>query len=65
MFWNVTNALLEGMGTTMELFALTLLFSLPLGLLVAFGSMSKWGPLVRLLSFFGTISKWRPFHFLA
>ena len=45
MFWNVTNALLEGMGTTMELFALTLLFSLPLGLLVAFGSMSKWKPL--------------------
>ena len=44
MFWNVTNALLEGMGTTVELFALTLLFSLPLGLLVAFGSMSKWAP---------------------
>ena len=65
MFWNVTNALLEGMGTTMELFALTLLFSLPLGLLVAFGSMSKWAPLVRLLSFCGTISKWKPFHFLA
>lgn len=49
MFWNVTNALLEGMGTTVELFALTLLFSLPLGLLVAFGSMSKWAPL-RFLS---------------
>ena len=44
MFWNVTNALLEGMGTTVELFALTLLFSLPIGLLVAFGSMSKWAP---------------------
>lgn len=49
MFWNVTNALLEGMGTTVQLFALTLLFSLPLGLLVAFGSMSKWAPL-RFLS---------------
>ena len=44
MFWTVTNAMLEGMGTTVELFALTLLFSLPLGLLVAFGSMSKWAP---------------------
>ena len=44
MFWTVTNAMLEGMGTTMELFALPLLFSLPLGLLVAFGSMSKWAP---------------------
>lgn len=49
MFWNVTSAMLEGMGTTVELFALTLLFSLPLGLLVAFGSMSKWAPL-RFLS---------------
>ena len=27
-----------------ELFALTLLFALPLGLVVAFGSMSKWAP---------------------
>ncbi len=44
MFWNVTNALLEGMGTTVELFALTSLFSLPIGPLVAFGSMSKWAP---------------------
>ena len=49
MFWTVTNALLEGLGTTAELFALTLLFSLPLGLLVAFGSMSKWAPF-RFLS---------------
>lgn len=49
MFWNVTSAMLEGMATTVELFALTLLFSLPLGLLVAFGSMSKWAPL-RFLS---------------
>ena len=27
-----------------ELFFLTLLFALPLGLVVAFGSMSKWAP---------------------
>lgn len=33
--------LLDGMGTTVQIFALTLLFSLPLGLLVAFGRMSK------------------------
>ena len=45
MFWTVTLALVEGMGTMLQLFALTLLFALPLGLLIAFGSMSKWAPL--------------------
>lgn len=57
MFWTVTNAMLEGMGTTLELFALTLLFSLPLGLAVAFGSMSKWTPL-RFLSQISGAPKW-------
>ncbi|MCI9415218.1 MAG: amino acid ABC transporter permease [Clostridiales bacterium] len=33
--------MLEASAVTLELFALTLLFSLPLGLLVAFGRMSK------------------------
>jgi len=31
----------EGMLTTLEIFVLTLLFSLPLGLLIAFGRMSR------------------------
>lgn len=57
MFWTVTNALLEGLGTTAELFALTLLFSLPLGLLVAFGSMSKWAPF-RFLSQIPGVPSW-------
>lgn len=42
MFWPVTMSLLEGFGATLKLFALTLVFSLPLGLLICFGSMSKW-----------------------
>ncbi|WP_026670607.1 amino acid ABC transporter permease [Butyrivibrio sp. AE3006] len=41
MFWTVTLSLLEGFLGTIKLFALTLLFSLPLGLLISFGSMSK------------------------
>ncbi len=45
MLATVTASLLEGFGTTLQLFFLTLVFSLPLGLLVAFGSMSKWAPL--------------------
>ena len=43
--WTVTLSLLEGFGTTLEIFALTLLFSLPLGLVIAFGSMSRFAPL--------------------
>lgn len=47
-FWNVTLKLLDGFGVTCSLFALTLLFSLPLGLIIAFGSMSKFKPLAWL-----------------
>ena len=42
MFWTVTLSLLEGFGSTLKLFGLTLLFSLPLGLIICFGSMSKF-----------------------
>ncbi len=41
MFTNVTLSLLEGFLGTLKLFSLTLLFSLPLGLVISFGSMSK------------------------
>lgn len=44
MFWTVTLSLLEGMGVTIKLFCLTLLFALPLGLLISFGSMNSWMP---------------------
>ncbi|HBB59271.1 MAG TPA: polar amino acid ABC transporter permease [Lachnospiraceae bacterium] len=40
MFLNVTLTLLGGFWGTLKLFALTLLFSLPLGLVISFGSMS-------------------------
>lgn len=45
MFWNVTQELLLGFLTTLEIFALTLVFALPLGLIISFGSMSKWKPI--------------------
>ncbi|MCR4903937.1 MAG: amino acid ABC transporter permease [Butyrivibrio sp.] len=41
MFLTVTQSLLEGFGSTLLLFALTLVFALPLGLLICFGSMSR------------------------
>ncbi len=45
MFWTVTLELLRGFAKTLELFALTLVFSLPLGLIISFGSRSKFLPL--------------------
>ena len=45
MFWNVTLTLLSGLGTTIQIFFLTLLFALPFGLVIAFGSMSRLTPL--------------------
>ncbi len=44
-FWQITLELLEGLGTTSALFFLTLLFALPLGLIICFGSMSRFAPL--------------------
>ena len=45
MFIKVTLSLLQGFYTTFEIFFLTLLFALPLGLIISFGSMSKFSPL--------------------
>ena len=44
-FWSVNLSLWSGFQNTLLIFALTLLFSLPLGLLISFGSMSKIRPL--------------------
>lgn len=49
MFWSVTLSLLDGLKAATQLFGFTLLFGLPLGLVVAFGSMSKWAPFRFLL----------------
>ncbi len=40
-FWTMVLALAKGLLTSTGIFALTLLFSLPIGLLIAFGRMSK------------------------
>ncbi len=52
MFLEITLNLLEGFGNTCLIFLLTLALALPLGLLIAFGAMSKFKPLklvIRLL----------------
>ena len=40
----ILQQLTMGFGKTLLIFFLTLLFSMPLGLLVCFGRMSKWAP---------------------
>ncbi|MBD5502485.1 MAG: amino acid ABC transporter permease [Lachnospiraceae bacterium] len=49
MFWSVTQSLLGGLLTTFQIFIFTLLFALPLGLILAFGSISKFRPLRYLI----------------
>ena len=46
---DILMELAEGFGNTLLLFAVTLLFAFPLGLLFAFGSMSKFKPLKWLM----------------
>lgn len=41
--WKLITLMIDGMGTTLSIFFLTLLFSVPLGMLVALGRMSKKG----------------------
>ena len=45
MFAKIILELLRGFGTTLSLFGITLLLSLPLGLAISFGTMSKFKPL--------------------
>ncbi len=59
-FIEVSMKLLEGFGVTLELFALTLLFSLPLGLIISFGSMSKFSPLKWVVKTFVWIIRGTP-----
>ena len=57
--------LLAGFWESLRVFTLTLLFSIPLGLVICFGSMSKWTPFRRLtggrLAF---LNKWMPIRML-
>ena len=50
MFWTVTLALLQGMGELFKIFFLTLLFALPLGLLIAFALRSRCKPVSWLFN---------------
>ena len=47
-FLKITLDLLVGFGETLKIFFVTLAMALPLGLLISFGSMSRWKPLSAL-----------------
>ncbi len=65
MFIPVTLQLLEGFWESLKVFSMTLLFSIPLGLIICFGSMSKWAPLEILRGTrLGFLAAWRPIQWL-
>ena len=47
-FQTVLSALNSGFLKTLQLFFITLIGALPLGLVISFGSMSRWAPLGSL-----------------
>jgi polar amino acid transport system permease protein len=49
MLGDVTRSLLGGFGISCQIFVGTLIFGIPLGLLVAFGSMNTWAPFKRII----------------
>lgn len=59
-FISVTVSLAEGFLMTLKIFALTLVFALPLGLILCFGSMSKFRPLRYIVKCFVWIIRGTP-----
>ena len=60
MFANVTLSLMGGFVTTIQLFCLTLVFALPLGLIISFGSMSRCAPLRGVVKTFVWVIRGTP-----
>ena len=59
-FTTMVTMLLGGMGKSILIYLLTLLGALPLGLLVAFGRMSKVKPLQLLVKFYISVMRGTP-----
>ena len=65
MFLPVTLELLVGFWETVKIFVLTLVFALPLGLVIAFGSMSRWAPFHRVgIAKLNFLKGWMPIRWL-
>lgn len=59
-FWDITKYLFEGFGENCFLFIVTLAAALPLGLIITFGSMSRFKPLKWLSRTFVWIIRGTP-----
>lgn len=59
-FVSITLELMRGFGETLKLFGLTLVISIPLGLVVCFGSMSGFAPLRTLTRSFVWVIRGTP-----
>ncbi|WP_287993487.1 amino acid ABC transporter permease [Ruminococcus sp.] len=57
---DVCQKLMSGVGASLMIFFLTLLFALPLGMLIAFGRMSKFKPLSLLVKLYISIVRGTP-----
>lgn len=60
MFWTVTQTLMSGLWTTFEIFILTLIFALPLGLVFAFGLLSRFKPVKFVMNVFVWVIRGAP-----
>ena len=59
-FWDVTRQLADGFGITLIIFGITLAASLPLGLIITLGSMSKIPPIKWITKVFVWIIRGTP-----
>ena len=59
-FVNIASRLMDGMGRSVVVFCATLLFSLPLGLIICFGRMSRFAPLRWLATLYISIMRGTP-----
>ena len=59
-FKDTALQLIEGFGSTLAIFFLTLLFALPLGLVIAIGRMSRYGVLRGITKFYISVMRGTP-----
>ena len=58
--WQMLRPMLEGSVVALEVFALTLVLAIPLSIPIAFGRMSKWGPLRHLVNAYLLVMRGTP-----
>ena len=58
--WQMLRPMLVGSVVSLEVFALTLVLSIPLSIPIAFGRMSKWGPLRHLVNAYLLVMRGTP-----